>query len=102
MNDRGTAARLKDKGSVVDFAVAKEAHNKPLRECAESALRRYFNDLDGETPANLYEMVIREVEEPLLQATLEFTRGNQSKAAEILGINRSTLRKKLRTHGLHN
>lgn len=102
MNDRGTAARFADKGSVVDFAVAKEAVNKPLRECAEAALRRYFSDLEGETPANLYEMVVREVEEPLLKATLEFTRGNQSRAAEILGINRSTLRKKLRLHGLHN
>ena len=48
------------------------------------------------------DLVVHEIEEPLLRAVLEFTRGNQSRAAEVLGINRSTLRKKLRFHGLHD
>lgn len=105
MNNRGTAERLADNrgnGQVVDLNVVRENQSQPLRECAETALRRYFKDLDGHVPGNLYTLVINEVEEPLLRAVLEFTRGNQSRAAEILGINRSTLRKKLRAHGLHN
>lgn len=103
MNNRGTAERLSgDNGAVVDLTVAREAQHQPLRDCAEAALKRYFSDLNGHVPANLYNMVVNEVEEPLLKAVLEFTRGNQSRAAEILGINRSTLRKKLRAHGLHN
>ena len=53
-------------------------------------------------PGNLYEMVLGEVEQPLLKAVLDFTRGNQSKAADVLGINRGTLRKKLKEYGLHN
>ena len=102
MNNRGTAERLSGNESVVDLNVVRENQAQPLRECAEAALRRYFKDLDGHIPANLYTLVVNEVEEPLLRAVLEFTRGNQSRAAEILGINRSTLRKKLRAHGLHN
>lgn len=104
MSDRGTATRLNgtSDASVVDFSAVKDAHNRPLRESAEIALRRYFADLDGTPPTDLYEMVINEVEKPLLRAVLEYTRGNQSRASEILGINRSTLRKKLRAHGLHN
>jgi len=72
----------------------------PLRQSIDQALARYFKDLDGTEPNDLYAMVIQEVEQPLLQRVLEYTAGNQSRAAEILGINRSTLRKKLRHHGL--
>lgn len=75
---------------------------QPLSACVQIALDRYFRDLDGHTPCqNLYDMVINEIELPLLKSVMEFTRGNQSKAAEILGINRSTLRKKLEKHDLH-
>lgn len=107
MNNRGTAenisANMQEESQVVNLNVVRENQaQQPLRECAEAALRRYFNDLDGHVPGNLYTLVVNEVEEPLLRAVLEFTRGNQSRAAEILGINRSTLRKKLRAHGLHN
>lgn len=106
MNNRGTAERLsanrEEESQVIEFGVARDKQAQPLRECAETALRRYFKDLDGHVPGNLYQLVVNEVEEPLLRAVLEFTRGNQSRAAEILGINRSTLRKKLRAHGLHN
>ena len=103
MSNNGSAARLREENdTVLEFAVARESANRPLKECAAIALKRYFQDLEGETPANLYTLVINEVEEPLLRAVLEFTRGNQSRASEILGINRSTLRKKLRLHGLHH
>lgn len=75
-------------------------HNKPLRDCIKEALETYFEDLDGHKPGDLYQMVLSEVEQPLLEILLRYTRGNQSKAAEILGLNRSTLRKKLSQHGL--
>jgi Fis family transcriptional regulator len=72
----------------------------PLRTHAERALHDYFSSLNGYRPAHLYDLVLREVEEPLLKAVLDYTEGNQVRAAGILGINRGTLRKKLRSHGL--
>ena len=60
----------------------------------------YFASLNGHRPAHLYNMVLREVEEPLLKAVLDYTDGNQLRAADILGINRGTLRKKLKQFGL--
>lgn len=68
----------------------------------QKALEEYFADLDGHKPAqDLYDMVMKEVEVPLLKSIMRFTGGNQSKAAEILGINRSTLRKKLERYGIN-
>ena len=75
-----------------------ERRKKPLRNCIESALVLYFMNLEGQHPSNLYKMVLDEVEAPLLEWVMRFTRHNQSKAAEILGINRNTLRKKLKQH----
>jgi Fis family transcriptional regulator len=75
---------------------------RTLRDCAESALRRYFGDLGDAQPVEVYDLVLAEMEQPLLRVVLEYTRGNQSRAAAILGLNRSTLRKKLRRYGLHN
>ena len=72
----------------------------PLRNHAERALHDYFASLNGHRPAQLYNMVLREVEEPLLKAVLDYTSGNQLRAADILGINRGTLRKKLKQFGL--
>jgi Fis family transcriptional regulator len=73
---------------------------KPLRRHTEDALKRYFASLNGDRPGDLYDLVIGEVEAPLLKAVMEYTQGNQSQAAGILGLNRGTLRKKLRTHSL--
>lgn len=78
-----------------------ERRKKPLCACVESSLERYFTDLDGHGTNELYQMVIDEVELPLLKIVLKHTRGNQSKAAELLGINRTTLRKKLEKFGLN-
>lgn len=75
--------------------------NKPLRACVADSISAYFGALNGHPAGNLYQMVLAEVEEPLLQAVLKYTGGNQSKASEILGINRGTLRKKLKIYGLH-
>jgi Fis family transcriptional regulator, factor for inversion stimulation protein len=72
-----------------------------LRDYAEKTLRRYFTDLEGHDPSDLYAFVLGEIEQPLLKTLLDYTRGNQSRASEILGINRSTLRKKLRQYKIN-
>ncbi len=64
------------------------------------AIDGYFRDLDGEKPCRVYNMVINSVEKPLLESVLHRVRGNQTHAAEMLGINRNTLRKKMRVHGI--
>lgn len=71
----------------------------PLCEQVADTLRIYFHNLGGQAPSNLYDLVLREVEPPLLDIVMNFTGGNQTRAALILGINRGTLRKKLRQYG---
>ncbi len=72
----------------------------PLRLQVHAALQNYFRQLHGETPSDLYRLVLQEMEAPLFEVVMEFTRGNQTKASEILGINRSTLRKKLKQYNI--
>jgi Fis family transcriptional regulator len=72
----------------------------PLRTQTAAALDQYFTNLNGDHPGHLYELVLREVEEPLFRAVLDYVAGNQSRAAEVLGMNRGTLRKKLRAYSL--
>jgi len=83
-------------------AVVAKVHSRelPLRNHAERALSEYFTSLNGHRPAHLYDLVLREVEEPLFRVVLDYAEGNQSRAAGILGINRGTLRKKLKQFGL--
>ncbi len=71
----------------------------PLRDQVRESLRIYFHNLGGQAPSHLYELVLSEVEAPLLEIVMAFVDGNQTKAAAILGLNRGTLRKKLRQHG---
>mgnify|MGYP001323809040 FL=1 len=73
---------------------------KPLRKHTEEALQAYFRSLNGDRPGELYDLVLGEVEEPLFREVMDYTDGNQSKAANILGLNRGTLRKKLKTYSL--
>jgi len=68
--------------------------------CVQKSLRSYFSELDGQTPSGLYNMVMEEVEAPLFREVMKQARDNQTKAAEMLGLNRGTLRKKLRQYGL--
>jgi Fis family transcriptional regulator len=63
-------------------------------------MRQYFKDLDGEKPSGIYNMVVNCVEKPLLEVVMYHAQGNQTRAAELLGINRNTLRKKLLEHGI--
>ena len=75
------------------------AHEK-LEECVRSNLQLYLDDLQGQEPSNMYDMLLRVVEKPMLELVMEQTRNNQSRAAQWLGLNRNTLRKKLVEHEL--
>lgn len=78
-----------------------ENDNVSLNGTIKTMLEDYFNDLDGHPPADLYQMVLQEIEQPLLETVLHYTRGNQSKAAVVLGLNRGTLRKKLKQYDMN-
>ena len=67
-----------------------------LREAVDTFVRRYLDEMEGETGTDFYPLVLAEIEAPMLQAVMEYTRHNQSRAAQMLGLNRGTLRKKLR------
>jgi Fis family transcriptional regulator len=71
-----------------------------LANSVKLSLDQYFKDLDGEPPHALYDMVLACVEKPLIEYTLQFAGGNQSKTAEILGLNRNTLRKKMQQYNI--
>ena len=71
-----------------------------MARMVRKAIDGYFRDLDGEKPSSVYDMVINCVEKPLLESVLHRVKGNQTHAAEMLGINRNTLRKKMRVHGI--
>ena len=79
-----------------------QSRNRLLRNFTEDALRSYFKNLNGHKPADIYNLVLGEVEPPLLRSVMEYTDGNQTLAAEILGLNRATLRKKLKQYRLNN
>lgn len=72
----------------------------PIAACVKSSMERYFHDLNGEKVSDVYEMVLHEMERPLLEIVMKHAKSNQCKASEILGINRNTLRKKLKLHKL--
>ena len=72
-----------------------------LSHAVKHSIRRYLYELDGTHPNNMYDLVLKQIEKPLFEAILEHTKGNQSRAAELLGLNRGTLRKKLRSYNLH-
>ena len=71
-----------------------------LANCVKKALDEYFKHLDGEPPHAIYDMVLGSIEKPTLEFVLNKVGGNQSKAAEMLGINRNTLRKKMAQYNL--
>ena len=71
-----------------------------ISDCVRRALNRYFRDLDGENPHAIYDMVLGCVEKPMLEVVMKHADGNQTLAAQMLGLNRNTLRKKLTDHNL--
>ena len=71
-----------------------------LAASVRTAMAQYFQDLDGEAPQPIYEMVLARVEKPLLEVALSHAEGNQTRAAQLLGLNRNTLRKKMKQYAL--
>ena len=74
----------------------------PLNGMVRTALQQYFQDLNGHEPNDLYQLLLTEVERPLLETVMQYAGGNQTRAAQALGLNRGTLRKKLKQYGLDN
>lgn len=74
--------------------------NQSLRDSVEQAMENYFRNLEGQNTTDVYELVMAEVEAPMLEVIMKHTRHNQTKAAHVLGLNRGTLRKKLKQYGL--
>ncbi len=70
----------------------------PIAVCVKSSMEKYFHDLNGEKVSGVYDMVLHEMEKPLLEIVMKHAKSNQCKASDILGINRNTLRKKLKLH----
>jgi Fis family transcriptional regulator len=71
-----------------------------LSSTVRKVMKQYFKDLDGEKCSGIYDMVVAAVEKPMLEVVMFQAHGNQTRAAELLGVNRNTLRKKLKQHGL--
>lgn len=78
----------------------RERRREPLGSTVRNALKLYFSNLEGQNPSSIYQMVIAEVERPMFETVMEYVNGNQSRASQILGISRSTLRKKLKIYDL--
>ena len=74
--------------------------NQPLHDSVRQSLENYLSQLKGQLPSNLYELILAEVEAPLMECVMEYTKNNQSRAAIVLGLSRGTLRKKLKMYGL--
>jgi len=71
-----------------------------LRDTVHQSLTSYFKQLDGQPVTDVYQMVLSEIEAPLFESVMAYTKDNQTKASEVLGLNRGTLRKKLKQYGL--
>lgn len=82
------------------LGTAQERRREPLGSTVKTALKLYFRNLNGQNPGSIYQMVIAEVERPMFETVMEYVNGNQSRASQILGISRSTLRKKLKIYDL--
>ena len=83
-----------------DTATQQETKRQTIRECVAASLSDYFDKVDHDNISELYELVLSEVEAPLLETVMRHTRSNQSKASIMLGLNRGTLRKKLKKYGM--
>jgi Fis family transcriptional regulator len=80
------------------LTVVQAQRDEPLRECVRVAVRTYLRNMDGQDVTGMYRLVMDEVERPLIETVLDSVKNNQSVAARMLGISRSTLRKKLASY----
>mgnify|MGYP003572744579 CR=1 FL=1 len=80
---------------------SEDTNTQTLADHIKTVLDNYFNDLEGHQPTQLYQLVLQEIERPMLETVMKYTRGNQSKAAIVLGLNRGTLRKKLKQYDIN-
>lgn len=96
---KGIAPTFEETTAVIaDAQAAVSSHS--LRNSVRESLRQYFIRLEGQAPAELYALVMAEVEQPMIEMVLQYTGQNQSKAAKILGLSRGTLRKKMAQYDL--
>lgn len=95
-----TIEKTSASGTESAFELVKK--NQPLHGSVRQALDNYIAQLNGQMPNNLYELILAEVEAPLLECVMEYTKNNQSRAAIVLGISRGTLRKLLKKYGMLN
>lgn len=77
-----------------------DARETELSSTVRKVMKQYFKDLDGEKCSGIYDMVVQAVEKPMLEVVMNQAQGNQTRAAQLLGLNRNTLRKKLKQHDL--
>ncbi len=96
MDDSSALISFQPSSHIEPFAT----HESSLRDEVDKALKRYFMHLEDEPVTDLYQMVMAEVEQPMLAAVMRYTGNNQSKASIMLGLNRGTLRTKLKQYGL--
>ncbi|WP_148864308.1 DNA-binding transcriptional regulator Fis [Marinobacter fonticola] len=94
------ALNPKGEGNQSLQAPGRNGNTVTLRDSVEVALKNYFEQLDGAPVTDVYQLVLSEVEAPLLEQVMRYTRNNQTKASTMLGLNRGTLRKKLKQYGL--
>jgi Fis family transcriptional regulator len=80
--------------------IPRGANGSCLSESVREAMQRYFEDLDGHDPGDLYDLVLSQVEKPLFEVVMDAAQGNLSRAAQLLGLNRATLRNRLKKYGL--
>jgi Fis family transcriptional regulator len=99
MNDINASARAA-RIAAGDSADESAREARSLRESVEYAVTNYLEQIDGQNVTDVYDMVLQEVEAPLLEVVMKHTRHNQTRASELLGLNRGTLRKKLKRYGL--
>ena len=96
----GKRARAMAVPDTAVIAPPPDAESRSLRQHVEITVGTYFAQLDGQMVTDVYDMVLQEVEAPLLEAVLRYTGNNQTQASTVLGLNRGTLRKKLKRYGL--
>ena len=98
--ERRKVETVTDSADLQQYLRTPSEATQTLRDSVEKALQNYFDHLDGQPVVDIYDMVLSEVEAPLLETVMKYTRDNQTKASIVLGLNRGTLRKKLKQYGM--